>query len=195
MTSLADLVMAYVVSYGTPAFGVALGIGAVGIPVPTTLLVVAGGAFIRQGYWEPGEAFALGLTGAVLGDMGCYMIGRFAGHWSEHRFGGAAIYQNARRNFIRYGGGSIFLSRWLLTSLAIPVNLIAGGSGYSLRRFLLFDLLGEATWLALFGALGYWVGSQWEAAVQLITDFGGLVAGLILLSGGLYLAIKFLRRK
>ena len=195
MSSLSDLVMAYVVSYGTPAFGVALLIGAIGIPAPTTLLVVAGGAFIRQGYWQPWDAFAIGLVGAVMGDVGSFMLGRFAGHWVEKRFGGSAVYNGARQTFKRYGGGSIYLSRWILTSIAIPVNLLAGGSGYSIRRFLLFDVLGEVTWLILFGTLGYWVGSQWEAATQFISDSSGLVAGLMLLAGGIYLAIRLLKRK
>jgi membrane protein DedA with SNARE-associated domain len=195
MSSLSDLVMAYVISYGTPAFGAALLIGAIGIPAPTSLLVVAGGAFVRQGYWEPWEAFALGLTGAVLGDIASFMLGRFAGQWVEKRFGGSSIYNGARQTFQRYGGGSIYFSRWILTSIAIPVNLLAGGSGYPLQRFLLYDILGEATWLVLLGALGYWVGSQWEAATQFITDSGGLVAGMMLLAGGIYLAIRLLKRK
>ena len=73
--------------------------------------------------------------------------------------------------------------------------MLAGGSGYSFRRFLLFDVLGEVTWLILFGTLGYWVGSQWEAATQFISDSSGLVAGLMLLAGGIYLAIRLLKRK
>ena len=55
----------------------------------------------------------------------------------------------------RSGGLSIYLTRWLLTPLAIPTNLPVGASGYPLRKFLAFDLAGELTWLLVLRGLGY----------------------------------------
>ncbi len=126
----------------------------------------------------------------MIGDTASYSIGRFAGAWIERRFEGQKLWLSTRTSFKRYGGGMIFVSRWLLTSVAIPVNLIAGGSRYPFPRFLIYDFLGETTWLALFGTLGYVFSSQWETISQAATDFGGLIAGIVLLSAGIYLAVK-----
>jgi membrane protein DedA with SNARE-associated domain len=104
-------------------------------------------------------------------------------------------WQQANQAFQKGGGAAIFLTRWLLTSIAIPTNWVAGGCGYRFDRFLLYDLLGEATWIALFGGLGYWFGSQWEVVQQFLSDFGGLAMGVALLVAGIYLGIKGLSRR
>ena len=76
------------------------------------------------------------------------------------------------------------------TPLAVPVNLIAGGSGYSFRRFFLYDVAGEVTWLALFAGLGYLFGSQWEAVSQFISDFSGLLVGVVSFGTGVYILLR-----
>ncbi len=55
-------------------------------------------------------------------------------------------------------------------------------------------LIGELTWLSLFGGLGYAFGSQWEVISTFASDFGGLVFGLVILVVGLYLAFRLLRK-
>ncbi len=200
MNGLTDYVLGSVVSYGSPLIGLFLMLGAMGIPLPTTLLVVASGAFVRQGVLAPDVAL-IGLCGAVVGDSLSYAAGRMGHGWLARRFGshgsGAALkgWQQADRVFKKGGGVTIYLTRWLLTSIAIPTNLVAGGCGYRFDRFLLFDFLGETTWIALFGGLGYWLGSQWELAGQLLSDFGSLALGLMVLSAGIYLGTKSLYRR
>jgi membrane protein DedA with SNARE-associated domain len=194
MTDLTDLLLTGVVNYGAPALALALLVAASGVPLPSSLLVIAGGAFIRQGLLDPLLAIGLGLMAAVLGDSVSYGMGRFAGGWVERRYGATTLWQGAQNSFNRYGGWSVYLSRWLLTSVAIPVNLVAGSTAYTYRRFLLMVVAGEATWLVLFGGLGYAFGSQWEAISTLISDFGGLVLGLFVLAAGIYLAVRWLRK-
>ncbi len=194
MTELTELLLTYVANYGAPALALGLLVAASGLPLPSTLLVIAGGAFIRQGLLHPFLTAALGLLAAVLGDSLSYGMGRFAGGWVDRRYGSTAIWQGAQNNFDRYGGWSVYLSRWLLTSVAIPVNLVAGSTLYGYRRFLFVVIAGEATWLALFGGLGYAFGSQWEAISAFVSDFGGLALGLAVLGVGIYLAVRWLRK-
>jgi membrane-associated protein len=78
----------------------------------------------------------------------------------------------------------------LLTPLALPTNLIAGGSGYRYWRFLTYDVAGEFTWILLYGGLGYLFGSQWELISQFISDFSGLLVGLVALGAGLYFLLR-----
>ena len=54
----------------------------------------------------------------------------------------------------------------------------------------LYDLAGEFTWIVLYGGLGYAFGSQWEAINQFISDFSGLLVGLVLFGVGLYLLVR-----
>lgn len=192
--NLTDFLLTGLVAYGPPLFGLALLIAALGIPLPGTLLVLATGAFIRQGALNGVTMTALGLIGVVLGDSLSYGLGRFAHQWALRRFGGTPTWQQAQITFDRRGGLAIYLTRFFLTPLATPTNLIAGSSGYAFWRFLAFDSSGEATWLALFGGLGYIVGGQWELLNQIISNFSGLLTGLVVLGVGCYGLLRLRRR-
>lgn len=193
--NLTDLFLTGMLTYGPLALGLALLLGAVGIPLPGTLFVLAAGAFVRQGVLDLFTASGLGLLGAVLGDSASYAIGYFAKGWVERRFGQSTAWQKARDTFERRGGLAIYLTRFLLTPLALPTNLIAGGSGYSFWRFLAYDVAGEFTWIVLYGGLGYAFGSQWELINQFISDFSGLLVGLVALGAGIYFLIRRQRRR
>ncbi|HLB46831.1 MAG TPA: hypothetical protein VJL59_07375, partial [Anaerolineales bacterium] len=105
------------------------------------------------------------------------------------------VWQDAQLSFDRRGGLAIFLTRFMLTPLAVPVNLIAGGSGYGLWRFLAYDVAGEVIWVVLFGGIGYIVGSQWELISQFVSDFSGLLVGLLILGVGVYFLLRSLRQR
>jgi membrane-associated protein len=179
--SLTELFLTWMLAYGAPALGLVLLLGALGLPVPGTLFVLAAGAFTRQEVMHGGEAFALGLFGAVLGDSLSFAMGRYAGKYLNRRLQGASTWQKAQAAFAARGGIMILLTRFLLTPLAIPTNLVAGSSGYRFWRFLSYDATGELIWLLLYGGIGYTVGAQWELISQIISEFSGLLVGLTLL--------------
>jgi len=193
--SLTEYLLAYILNYGAAFLGLVLLLGAIGIPLPTTLLVVAGGAFVRQGLLDLPTVAIISLVAALTGDSICYGLGRYAGGWVDRRYGATSAWQSARHSFLKYGAWSIYLSRFLLVSLAIPINLVAGSTSFGYRRFFPLILVGEITWLVGFGALGYAFGSQWEAISTFASDFGGLLFGLVILAAGIYLAYRLLRTK
>jgi len=188
--NLTELFLTGMLTFGPPALGVALLLGALGLPLPGTLFVLAAGAFVRQGVIDLWLAAGLGLLGAIIGDGGSYAMGRFAKGWVQRRFGQSQTWQNAQATFERRGGVAVYLTRFLITPLAIPTNLIAGGSGYPYWRFFTYDLAGEFTWIVLYGGLGYLFGSQWEAINQFISDFSGVLVGVVALGAGVYFLLR-----
>lgn len=187
---LTEFFLTGMLTFGPPVLGLALLIGALGLPVPGTLFVLAAGAFVRQGVIDLTSTAGLGWLGAVLGDSASYAIGYFAKGWVQRRFGQSAAWQKAQDTFERRGGIAIYLTRFLLTPLAVPTNLIAGGSGYPFWKFLVYDLVGEFTWIVLYGGLGYAFGSQWEAINQFISDFSGVLVGVVALGAGIYFLVR-----
>lgn len=189
MSSISDFLLTGLITYGAPLFGLALLLGAVGIPIPTSLLVIAAGAFSRQGMLNGLPAAGLGLLGAVTGDSLSFAMGRWGGNWVSHRFGGSSAWISAQATFNRNSRGAVFFTRFLLTAIAIPVNLMAGSS-CNYRRFFVTIIAGEAVWIIVYGGLGYLFGSQWELISQFISDFGGLALGLAFLGGGIYYLLR-----
>lgn len=186
---LQALFLTAIVNYGSPMVAVALFLGALGIPVPGSLLVIASGAFIRQGILPLSTTPLLALLGAVIGDITIYGLGRFANHWIEQRVGQLSGWQKAKAFFDQQGGRAIYLTRWLFTPIGMPTALVAGTSHYPFTRFLLFDVSGEITWIVLFGGLGYAFGSQWELISEVITNFSGVLVGLLAVGVGVYLLL------
>ena len=181
-----EQILTYVSAYGPAVVGLVIFVNAAGIPMPAFFVVIATGAFVRQGVMAWYVALPVALVSVLLGDSLNYALGRFAQGWVQRRWGDNQAWQNAQQTFDERGGVAVFLSRWLLTPLAIPTNLIAGSSGYPFPRFFLYELAGESVWLLGYGSLGYLFGSNWRVIAQTVSDFSGLLSGLAIIGLGLY---------
>jgi len=190
---MSDFLLTLIINYGAPAIAILLFFGALGIPVGASALVIAAGAFSQQGVLSWPTAAVLGLLGAIVGDAMSFGIGFYAKDWVDGRFGRSRAWSSAKKSFDSRAGWAIYLTRFLITALAIPTNLIAGGSGIRFRRFMVYDSFGELTWIVLYGGLGYLFGSQWELVSEFIGNFGGLILGVAILGGGVWLGRRRLR--
>jgi len=165
VTDLTDFFLTGMLVYGPLALSLALMLGALGAPLPGTLLVLAAGG---------------------IG----YFVGRYAERYIPRRIQENDSWQQAQDTFNQKGGIAIYLTRFLLTPLAVPTNLIAGSSGYTYGRFLVFDLAGEATWVLLYGSLGYAFAGSWEVINELAGSIGGVLVGVVVLGGGIYWLVR-----
>jgi membrane-associated protein len=169
-------------NYGPLALALALLTSSMGLPTPTTPLLLASGALAREGLIDWQSTAIWGYAGTVLGDMFSYTVGRSGWDWaqrilSERR---ARFWNQALGRFQRHAGLAVYLSRVILTTLDVPISLIAGSSRYPFQRFLAATLAGRATWFILFGGLGYIIGDQWQTASRLIDDYSLYLAFAIL---------------
>ncbi len=186
MTDLAGWLLTALINHGALALGMTLFLAALGVPLPASMLVVAAGAFAQQGVLGVSDAAAAALAGAVAGDSGSYGIGRFAGVHIPARVRASPAWARAVALFSRWGLLGIYLTRFLLTPVALPVNLLAGSTRYPWPRYLAGVVAGEATWVALFGGAGYMFAQQWETISELAADAAGLLAGLSLVAAAAY---------
>ena len=195
MSELTEAFLSAMLAYGPLALGLALLIAAFGIPLPATLLLLAAGAFARQGALDGAWAGALGLLASILGDSGGYCLGRCGRALVQRQVAKRAAWQRARVTFARRGSLAVLLTRFALTPLALPTNLIAGSTHYAFPRFLLFDLIGETVWVALYGGLGYLFADRWEALSDLAGNLTGALLGLFALAAGGYLTFRSRQRR
>jgi membrane protein DedA with SNARE-associated domain len=187
---LSEQILTAILTYGPTALGVIVLLAAVGVPFPSSVVVIASGAFVEQGYLELLPTLFVALLFVVSGDTISYLMGllsrRLTDRWTQ-----SPNWKWAEAYFQARGAAAIFLTRCLLTPLAVPTNLIAGGSHFPMLRFMGLSTAGEFTWLVGYGALGYAFGSQWEFISDLVSNFSGALVGLVLAAVGLV----WLRRK
>jgi len=188
---MSDFLLTLVINNGAPILGLIVFIGALGVPFPGTVIVIAAGAFSRQGFLPWHITGIISLVCVVLGDSVSYAMGYYARDSVLRRFQGSERWNQAEVSFQRWGGMSVFWTRFLITAIAVPVNLIAGTSNFRYRRFIVYDLLGESIWIFGYGGLGYLFGTQWEVISDLLSNLSGLALGLLLLGAGIWLALRW----
>jgi membrane-associated protein len=191
MAHLLSMLQPYVATYGALALGALLLLGALGVPMPGTFYVIAGGTLIQQGVLELYSTTLIALTAVVIGDLLCYSLGRALRRPVVARWGASARWRRAEDYFNQRGGLSIYLSRCMLVPLATPINLVAGSTAYPVCRFARMDALGQLTWILLYGTLGYLFGSQAQH-LEVLTRHLSIV---LLLVGLCVLVYGLLRRR
>lgn len=185
----------WIVQYGYPGLTALLMLGIVGLPVPDETLLVFSGFLIFQGKLNPLPTFIAGFAGAVSGITISYFLGRTLGRSVVDRYGKylhitAAHLDRVERWFERIGD-------WLLAvGYFIPgvrhfTALTAGIAGLPFARFALFAYSGAAIWVAFFLALGYFVGDQWQPAMEVIHEYTGWVIGGVVVIAGLCLLVRW----
>ncbi|HJQ31105.1 MAG TPA: DedA family protein [Pyrinomonadaceae bacterium] len=180
---MSDYLLATLGVYGVPVLFVALLVGSAGVPLPASLLLVAAGSFVEQGELDLWPVLALSAAGAIAGDNIGYAVGRWGGRRVTRRLGrlvgGEKKIEAAEAWLKRREGVGVFLSRWLLTPLGPVVNLTAGATRYAWPRFLLYDVLGEALWVALYVLLGKFFSDRVQALNDVLGDLTWAVVGLV----------------
>jgi membrane-associated protein len=181
--SFSDYLLSTLGIYGLPVLFGTLVVSAIGIPIPSSLLLLAAGSFIEQGDMTLWPVLALSAMGAIVGDNVGYALGRWGGRRLQKplsRFvGGQGQLRRGEAWLKRWEGAGIFFSRWLLTPLGPVVNITCGMTGYSWPRFLVYDVLGEALWVTLYVLLGKFFSDRVQAMSDLLGDLMWMIMGLL----------------
>lgn len=191
-----ELLQSLMAKYGLLVHCMGLFLGPLGLPIPTALMVLAAGAFTKNGLMNARTVIGLSLLASVLGDTAGYAIGRYAGgclklFGENRRF---AVWQKAQERFRQSGGLTIFITRFLLAVLDVPTNYVAGSSGYVFHRFIAWDFAGRVTWILIYGGLGYLFDSQWQSLSRTISLAGIWLVGAAVMGFTLNHLFRFLRR-
>lgn len=186
--SLGSEFLAGLLVYGYPVLGLTLFLGALGLHLPSALVMVVAGSLAAQGRMSWLGASAVGVSGSVVGDVAGYSLGRVLSQEFLERRGrwiGLTPERRARidRLFERWGAVTVVLSRSLLSFLSPAVNVLAGAGRYSLRRFLPLDVIGRLIWTSAYLGLGYSLGVGIEAAADFLSSLSGLLISLVALAG------------
>ena len=178
----AQLVQA-LVSYGAIAVFVSVLIASIGVPLPASFLLVVAGSFVSQGELDYGLVLLAAISGAVLGDHCGYGVGRWGGRGFalriSQRLNATSLLERAESTSHKWGGLSVFLSRWLITAVGPYVNLSSGITGYALPRFFVWVALGETLWVALYVQLGIFFNDRLTDITDLLGDATWVILGIV----------------
>jgi len=162
------------------------------VPLPSNTLLLAAGAFASQGYLNAPAVFLIALVSNVFGDSLGYSLTRFWGTRiiTKARLDRFAAVEKIEQFVNRHVRLTILATRFIGTP-GVIVNFLCGLAGVPYRRFLLYDVIGNALDTALFLVIGYILGVYSES-YSYIAD---LVGGIVLVAALIYLIFKLFLRK
>jgi membrane protein DedA with SNARE-associated domain len=157
-------------SYGYLAVGGLLFVEDFGVPAPGETILIAAAVYAGAGQLNIVLVVVIGFLAALAGDNVGFAIGHFGGRALVLRFGRHVFLTEERLDkaqgfFTRHGGKVVTIARFV-EGLRQANGIVAGLAGMGWRRFLAFNALGAALWVATWSAVGYLAGNNLTAIYE-----------------------------
>lgn len=136
------------------------------LPLPSSSILAAAGAFAAQGYFSISYVLIAAFMGNILGDTTGYFLAQKIGTTTMQKIGfrkiiTSSLYTKLVLYMKKFSFSLIFFSRFL-TGVGPLVNILSGSTGISKQQFFVIAIIGEIAYVLLYGMTGYFLGSEWE---------------------------------
>jgi membrane protein DedA with SNARE-associated domain len=176
--------------YGYPAVFVAVGVEGMLIPAPGQTLLIAGAIDAVHGGLNIAALVALAFLAATLGNSIGYLIGRVGGRPLLKKLPiSEARLDRVDALFRRHGGWFILIARFFDGSRQLN-GVMAGMLEMPWWRFTIWNVLGAAIWVAVWGLGTYWLDRDVGQVLAVLERIEPLVIALLiaaLVAGSVYL--------
>ncbi|MDR3391702.1 MAG: DedA family protein [Sulfuriferula sp.] len=175
----------YLQHYGYAAVFLGILVEDFALPAPGESLLIAAAFLAAHGKLHIAPLLLLAWLGAVLGDNIGYALGRFGGRAAVLRLGryfglNAAHLTRVEYFFRHYGGWLVACARFVAVLRQLN-GIVAGMAEMPWWRFLLFNTIGAALWVGVWGMGAYYLGKRIAQPLLLVKRYEPyvLVLGLV----------------
>ena len=180
-----SLIISYLLLYKYIILFIVVLLASFAFPLPATALLMAAGALSVEGNLSIPIIIIVGFVACVLGDNLSYFFARHYGKDTLKFFGfrktlESSKFKKLEKDFFYHSRSFIFFSRFLVTGLCAPVNLVSGFYKIPYRKYLTYEVLGEVVYVFLYAGLGYLLGTRWEYFYNIIEGSGVILVFLVL---------------
>ena len=155
--------------------------------LPGDSLLFAAGTFAAKGSLNENYLFFILAGAAILGDTANYWIGHFIGpkifHRENVRFLKKEYLERTHHFYEKYGGKTIIIARFI-PIIRTFAPFVAGIGSMTYSRFIIYNIIGGAAWVALFLYGGFFFGNietvkNHFSIVILVIIFISILPGII----------------
>ena len=192
-----NAIVQFVVRHGYPILFAAIFARQIGLPIPAPAFLLAAGALVASGKLALAPALALAVIAYVLADWLWFEAGRTWGDRVLHFIllftpDPEAAERRARTMFAHHGPPLLVLDKFV-PGLDAVVSPLAGTSGISRIRFLVFEIFGASLWSTGYAGLGYVFSHNLDRAAAYVGKAGTLLMGALLAALVMYAVRKLVR--
>jgi membrane protein DedA with SNARE-associated domain len=170
-----------------------------GVPVPGETVLILGAVYAGTGRLSVVLVGLLAFLAAVTGDNIGFAIGHFGGRRLVERWGRYILLTPERLDkatgFFERRGASIIIVARFVEGLRQANGIIAGTTGMHWARFLAFNAIGAALWVALWTSVGYFSGNNITSIYNTATRYDvyfAIAVGVLLVG---YIAYRVRRAR
>lgn len=192
-------ILEFLIQHGAVVLFVALLIEQVGLPFPATPVLLFAGALAGAAklHWAP--LLISGVLGSLVADVIWFYIGAFKGQRAlkllcRISLNPDSCVRRTQEAFGKYGMAGLIFGKFIpgISTLLPP---LAGSSGLSLSRFLLFDGISSLLYCGSFIFIGFLFSNQVEEIIAALNSLGkgAFAVGITFLAS--YVAYKYFQRQ
>ncbi|WP_306258956.1 DedA family protein [Pararhizobium sp. IMCC21322] len=180
---MTDYFLGLIPDYGLWIVFACVAIACLGIPLPSSVLVLTSGGFAAAGDLDILNVLLVTFTAFALGDQLALNAARIVGPSildrlrSIGRFRG--LVERGELLLEQKGTTAIFLSHTILSPVGPYVTYICGASKMRWLKFSTTALIGTALWTITYTMLGYLMASQLTTLTEAVRDFLSIGVALI----------------
>jgi membrane protein DedA with SNARE-associated domain/rhodanese-related sulfurtransferase len=144
--------------HGYAVVAITLFLSAAGLPLPTSIILLAAGAGARQGL-DLRLLLPIAIVSALSGDVLLFFGGRYTGWWllagmCRLSMNPEGCIFSSSAYFYRRGAKTLLFSKWIpgLSSMAAP---LAGSLNMRFWRFLRLDVIGVTGYILMWTTIGF----------------------------------------
>lgn len=154
----------------------------IGLIIPGDVILALGGVYSSQQKMSLTAVIAIGTVAAITGESIGYWLGRRYGMQLVRHLPLVRrlerVLQLSREYFKKHGGKTVAIGRYA-TAAGAFVPFTAGIAQMPYRRFLLFDVPAIVVWAVVISIFGYLFGQNLEFVDKVLSRFGYIVLGLV----------------
>jgi membrane protein DedA with SNARE-associated domain len=180
--SFAEHFRHFVVDYGYLAVFLGIFLEDFGLPTPGETMLIAGAILASHGSLNIVWLLPIAWAGAVCGDSVGFVIGATGGNKLLTRHGGKVgiteeRLQRVETFFARYGDIVVVFARFFVILRQLN-GIVAGTLEMPWPRFFLYNAIGAALWVGVWGGATYWLGRRFFDYLRSFGWSGRLVIAL-----------------
>jgi len=170
-------------------------------PIPSEVVLPLAGFRASTGALNVVAVWVWSTVGSVVGALILYGLGAWLGYDRLHRLSGHRWFvissqkdlERGQDFFERHGSKVVLLARFV-PFLRSVVSIPAGVVGMPVVKFLTLTAIGSGLWNAVFVALGWLLGEQWDSVQNWLGPVSYVVLGLLAV-GLIWLVVRKLRNR
>lgn len=176
---MADTLLALIPTYGVWLILGALLLSCLAVPIPSSILVMAGGAFASAGDMGLWQVQLAAFCGFITGDQLAYNIARAGGSRFIERLRDrpkvAPILLRAEGLLARHGAMAVFISRTLLSPLGPYTGYLSGALRLHWGHFTIASVCGAVCWCLTYSLLGYFFADRVNQMASMLGNAIGFI--------------------